>query len=718
MYIAHKNENEVQLLRKHLENTGNLASSFAQKFNAEELAYICGILHDIGKYSKEFQNRINGSKIKVDHSTAGAQLAKEKYEQIWMILGYAIMGHHGGIPNCGNKIDNDESSTLYGRSKKEIKDYSAYASEMEMPVLNVSKIKKLNKSVDRYFSLYLLIKMIHSTLVDADFIDTRNFMQGKTHNEFDSIEELLELLNKYIINMKASDTELNIKRKEIQNECKLAANNKPGIFSLTVPTGGGKTISSLVFALNHAKTNNLDRVIYVVPYTSIIEQNAQIFKEILGEQNVLEHHSNFDFKSSSDQNENKLERIYKLSSENWDIPIIVTTNVQFFESFFSNKPSKCRKLHNISKSVIVLDEAQMIPLDYMKVCLDLLVDLPINFNSTVVMCTATQPEIKNILPAHIEIKEICDNNKELYDFFKRNYIEKIGKKNDDELVELLLKHESFLCIVNTRKDAFEMYKKIKSECGNEDDVYHLSTLMAPKDRKNVLGKIKQNLKNNLPCKVISTQLIEAGVDVDFPVVFRSMAGLDSIIQAAGRCNREGKLNSGKVYVFEPEKTNIKNHTLQRSITCTNSIFREFKDVLEIEAIKKYFEDLYELEGDGLDSYEIEKKIIESKQCNYNFADIANEFKLIDDNKNDLIIPFDEVGQTLVETLEKEIFINNTLRKLQTYTVSIYESEFMKLCGANKIKVVNGASVLSDLGMYKEDTGLDVSTEFGIGIFFD
>ena len=353
----------------------------------------------------------------------------------------------------------------------------------------------------------------------------------KKRNRYDSIEELVMKLDDKLKVFSNPSNEINQIRYSILQQCLNASNIDGKIFSLTVPTGGGKTWSSMAFALHHAKRFNKERVIYVIPFTSIIEQTVDVFRSVFGEGNVLEHHSNVDYASLK---EGESEDFLKKSSENWDIPIIVTTNVQFFESLFAYKTSKCRKLHNIANSVIVFDEAQMLPIQYLKPCTRMISELTQNCRDTVLLCTATQPNLQRFFGDN-EIHEIIHSPAELFIKLKRTKIEIEGKCEVRELVEKIKEYKQVLCIVNLKKRAYELFHEF--EC---DHVFHLSTNMTPNHRREVLAVIRKRLNEGLPSIVISTTVLEAGVDIDFPVVFRECAGLDSILQAAGRCNREGK----------------------------------------------------------------------------------------------------------------------------------------------------------------------------------
>lgn len=369
-YIAHKDNYREQSVKEHLYGTADKAAEFADKFGKADWGYCCGLLHDIGKYSKEFQNKIiNDTDDKVDHSTAGAKLCME-LGGYYQLLSYCIAGHHAGMPDYGNT--GIHSSLRYRCEKKKICDYSSYKYDIEIPELNTEPIMLRNLS-DADFPLSVFLRMIYSCLVDADFLDTEYFMKNGdvNRNSGENVEILLNKLENHISEWLKNDNKesLNGRRTEILKHCLNEGQNKKGFFRLTVPTGGGKTIASLAFALKHAVENDMDRVIYVIPYTSIIEQNAQVFRDILGEQNVLENHCNVDYDGREDFVP------MQLASENWDKPIVVTTNVQFFESLFSNKSSRCRKLHNIANSVIIFDEVQMLPTDYLKPCIYMISEL-------------------------------------------------------------------------------------------------------------------------------------------------------------------------------------------------------------------------------------------------------------------------------------------------------------------------------------------------------
>jgi len=684
---------------------------FAKDFEAGEIGYNCGLVHDLGKYSLKAQLRLTKNGEKVDHATAGAMEVFKVYnEGFAKIMAYCISGHHSGLLDYGSE---NKSPSLARRLYKKVEDYSGYKTEIVLPELSKRPFRIKNPKANPFY-YYFLIKMLFSCLVDADFLDTEAFMNPEKfalRSQYEELGKLQEIFNEYMNKLMqgAKNNKINQNRAEIYRTCVKAAKNPTGLFSLSVPTGGGKTLSSMGFALEHAKTNGLKRIIYVIPYTSIIEQNAQEYRDIFSDRNVLEHHSNFSFRED-DLYETPSH--LKLASENWDMPIITTTAVQFFESIFSKKTSRSRKLHNLSKSVIILDEAQMMPVQYLEVCVNALCEIATNYNSSVVLCTATQPNLQSVdfFSNTVEIKEIIEEPDALYEAFRRTKINKIGEVTDAELVELLRGHKQALCIVNRRNHAELLFNALK----DEENIYHLSTRMCPAHRKRTIKKIKEHLKAGNPCKVISTQLIEAGVNIDFPVVFRSMAGLDSIIQAAGRCNREGKKEMAEVFVFTPtEKHAQPPKEIQMNVSEAESVFRNYDDPLSIEAINKYFELLYD--SKNTDSKDLMGKIKNNaKSLEFPFAAISDVFKLIETPTISVIVPYkDGDDETDIEALLDELrfseYPNSVIRKLQPYTVSIYEHEFNQIRKNGGLKAIGN----EDMFFYISDMGLFYSNSTGI-----
>lgn len=707
-YLAHINEKgEQQLLKEHLENSAVLCGTFADSFGAYEWGYCCGLLHDIGKYSLKFQERLFNSGIKVDHSTAGARICWDK-KGVYQLLSYCIAGHHSGLPDTG---DVNTGGTMMGRTTKKLEDYQAYKEEIEVPVLKNPPFRPV-KTENADFFLSMLIRMLFSCLVDADYLDTERFMKGNSNrNSGEMIDRLYEKLVKHVSGWLGNHdvNTVNGRRTEILSHCIEMGKKEKGLFRLTVPTGGGKTVSSLAFALRHAKEHHMDRVIYVIPYTSIIEQNAKVFADILGEDNVLEDHCNVEYASSDELTP------MQLAAENWDKPIVVTTNVQFFESLFSNKSSKCRKLHNIANSVLVFDEAQMLPNDYLRPCLCALEQLLRYYRSSIVLCTATQPALKDLLSAGIEITELCPRMEEQFSFFKRASIKNLNKLSERELIDRLISEEQALCILNTKKRVQKIYQSIKGE-----GVYHLSTAMYPVHRKRVLHSIRERLRKRQKCIVISTSLVEAGVDLDFQTVYRQLAGADSVIQAAGRCNREGKRDSSAcfTYIFKfTEKEYVPG--LRQQMEITESMLEDNRNIEELETIRLYFQMLYHFRGGGLDKKEILKKFAKR---NFQFAWVGKEFKLIEENTKTIFIPKEEEAKEMLEEWKRKGCTKELMRKMSSYCVSVYENDFQKMFAAG---ILGGMSedrkeeyfMLVDLNKYTDEMGLDLDVRYGEAVIF-
>lgn len=710
-YVAHLQEEREQTVKEHLEGTAKLSGEFAKKFGKEEWGYCCGYLHDIGKYSVEFQHKIreNGNE-QIDHSTAGAKVCVEK-GGLYPIMSYCIAGHHAGLPNYGSSQDGGFESTLMGRMKKTLKDYSAYQDEIEIPKVTTVPIA-YGETKNPDFSLSVFIRMLYSCLVDADFLDTEAFMKkGEIKRDTgESIEILLQKLEKYVSKwlLNKEINTVNGRRTEILRNCLEAGKREKGLFRLTVPTGGGKTVDSLAFALRHAVHNNMDRIIYVIPYTSIIEQNAQIFRSILGDENVLESHCNVDYGDSEEWNP------MKLAAENWDKPVVVTTNVQFFESLFGNKSSKCRKLHNIANSVIIFDEVQMLPADYLKPCIAMIEELVSSFGVSAVLCTATQPALQPFFQSGISAYELCPRMEEQFAFFKRTTFQNLDKISEEDLIEKLSGEYQALCIVNTKKKAQALYKALKGQ-----GVFHLSTSMYPKHRKRVLEEVRRCLNNGERCLVLSTSLVEAGVDLDFQSVYRQLAGIDSVIQAAGRCNREGKRSpeESNVYVFRfEEQERILGQ--RKQIEAAKTLVSEGKDISALETIEEYFKFLYHLKSSELDKKNI---MAQFKGIKCNFPKVAEDFKMIENDTKTVFIPIEEEAQDLLQQLKYQGFTKTSMRKAGQYSVTLYDDVIEKMEAAGMIELVaeniNDFYELKDKERYTEEFGLDLNIENGMALFW-
>lgn len=731
-YYAHTREDgQYQTLRDHLEGVALLTREFANAFQMGYLGYLAGILHDIGKYSIEFQNRIRGNTKSVDHSTAGAKwilgdqqtrnyLGSSKMDHLFAtMLAIIISGHHGGLKNYGTV---DEQGSFWHRwVNSTVPDWSAAWNEIiiakyDLKADLIHHVTKWEKDT-RAWSYSFLGRMLYSCLVDADSIDTRNFCGFNYNSEIEdlSIIKLQNRFNNYMAT-KLADTErtfINQRRKQILFASIHQAALSPRMFSLTVPTGGGKTLSSMAFALTHAKRYGKNRIIYVIPFTSIIEQNAAQFRAALGHDAVLEHHSNFNFDEYEEQyGPDEVQRL-KLSAENWESPVVVTTSVQFFESLFANQRSKNRKIHNIANSIIILDEAQSIPREYMKPCLRALEELIRAYGCSVVLSTATQPIWQGL---GIHPTEIMDDPSplDLMKDFKRVEVEIYGSNKevitDQQVVDWIEESDQVLCIVNTRRHAKILFDQMKER--DVEGIYHLSGRLCAKHRSEILEEVKLRLQMNLPCRLISTQLIEAGVDVDFPVVLRSYAGLDAIAQAAGRCNREGKRALGIVKVFYPESHGMPSRGwLKETATeAQNTLTYCTEPPLSLANIQSYFERIYGIRDGQVEQITDAKGIInllrsKNERFEIPYQEIAERFHFIDGAMQAIVVPYDPRAEELILQLSTSQYPLTITRKLQAYSVQIYQYELKEFLKNRLLADVNGVLVLANRSFYHNQAGL-------------
>jgi CRISPR-associated endonuclease/helicase Cas3 len=697
-------------LDEHLRATAEQAQQFAEPWGAGDWAWNAGWLHDLGKFSADFQRKLTddaNAHIRVDHSTAGAQRANKQWEHAGKLLAYTIAGHHTGLPDGKSNSD----ACLERRLQRSV---PALPTEAEAVTANAAATLALPFPLDNKtaaFRLSFFTRMLFSCLVDADFLDTEKFMDPSRVRDragYPSLEAVAARLFPALEKLNQTDLTkpVNIQRAKVLAQCLTAAEWEPGLFSLTVPTGGGKTLSSLAFALHHALRYGKCRVIYVIPFTSIIEQNADVFRRFAGPDAVLEHHSNFEPREE--------DRRSRLAAENWDAPVVVTTNVQFFESLFGCRSSVCRKLHNIANSVVILDEAQTLPVKFLRPCLAALRELAATYRTSIVLCTATQPALsrrEDFRDGLEGVREIVRDPVTLAHDLRRVDMKSLGKLPDADLVARLAGHEQVLCVVSTRRHARKLFEMLPDHAGT----LHLSALMCPAHRTLVLRRIRRALKYGKRCRVISTQLIEAGVDIDFPVVYRALAGLDSIAQAAGRCNREGRLNEigkrGEVFVFEPESA-VPTGFLRQTAQTAQGVMRRFPaDFMTLNALEEYFRDLYWLQGDRLDAENILRRLapdIESvAKCNFAFREVSDLFQIIRDGMQPVIIPWNKKARTLIAKLPFVESPGVILRKLQRYVVSVHQFHMQRLIESHSVELVGGQyAVLKNLDLYRCDTGLD------------
>ena len=718
----------IHCLEEHLHAVAVLAGNHATAMDSADWAYLAGLWHDLGKYADEFQRRIKsvsgydpdahleGSVGRVDHSTAGAQHAVEQFSVHGRILAYLISGHHAGLPDWHSGETGGAALNVRLNDKSHLE--RALRKPIPQSILAQNKPASLPLGKSDGFALW--VRMLFSCLVDADFLDTEAFMdEGKAAQRagYPAIEELLRRFDSHMNEnfSGAEPTRVNRIRAEVLRQCREKANDAPGMFSLTVPTGGGKTLSSLAFALQHAAQHGKRRVIYVIPYTSIIEQTANIFRDIFPDA-VVEHHSNLD--------PDKAETVKsRLATENWDAPIIVTTNVQFFESLFAAKTSRCRKLHNIVNSVVVLDEAQLLPPEFLQPILTAVNLLAQHYGVTFVLSTATQPALNSrsgigwTFKGLDGVREIVRDPDTLYRDLERVTVELPENlhetQNWDEIAERVQRHESVLAVVNSRADARELHRRLPK------GTLHLSALMCGEHRSRVITDIKRRLKDGEAVRVVSTQLIEAGVDVDFPVVYRALAGLDSIAQAAGRCNREGKLERGKVFVFVPPKPAPPGHLRRAAQTTVSLLFASHENPLRRELFQHYFEQLY-WKAPSLDKQGIEDLLKANGQGEVQFRTAAQRFQLIEESGYRSVIVRYADSPTLIGNLKKEGPKRWLMRKLQRYTVSLPDYHFKKLLDNGDVSEVHpgmfaqtaDALYHAELGVLVDNTNIDPNALVG------
>jgi len=708
-----------QFLEDHLRETAEITANFTKKFDSYEWGYALGLSHDSGKEKPEWQDYLklkseynedvsSETPGRVEHSGSSAKLIEEIFKDKGRPLSYCVAGHHTGLPDWLGSA----SSLAYRLQNSCTKGIS---DRIKTALIGICP-KNLPKNFDnKGLFISLWIRMLFSCLIDADRLNTEKYMnpqQSKEREGYSTINELHKRFNDYMkIKTRNPDgifDECVYKaRQHVLEDCIKAAEKSEGIFSLTVPTGGGKTLSSMAFALKHAEKYGKDRIIYVIPTTSIIEQNANVFREIFGDDEIIEHHSNLNDDDSTVRS--------RLAVENWDAPIIVTTTVQFFESLFAAKTSRCRKIHNIVNSVVVLDEAQLLPVEFLEPILETIRLLSEYYRVTFVICTATQPvfEKQKTYPRFPGLPErsISEIIQDVYSLYKNLERVKVELPKDvlvsvewTELANELSEFAQVLCIVSDRKSCRELHSLMPK------GTYHLSALMCAQHRSDVIDEIKSKLNKGECVRVISTQLVEAGVDIDFPVVYRALAGLDSIAQAAGRCNREGKLNLvgklGKVVVFKAPRKAPAGILRKAYNIAEGKIAKKLENPIDRSIFSSYFSELYWIVN-SLDSMDIMKILKPDTDFGIQFRTAAEKFKVINDIKQrSILVPYGE-GSKWIDLLEKsEIPRGKLLRKLQKYTISIYIDQFNCLKNRGSLKeVVLGIFALNNKVEYNDQIGL-------------
>ena len=719
MYYAHSLEHDSnpqcwQKLEDHLQQVSARASNFAAIFDAQNFGSLAGLWHDLGKYQNEFQERLSGKNVAIEHSGIGAALSWSKDRELGLPLAFVIAGHHTGLTNLVES-ETGLPTPLLTRLKNNAQQLATVSPNIPESIINpaLPELPQFltptsNASQDTLQSLRrsseFWIRFLFSTLIDADRLDTEAFLAQETsaiRGHFDSIARNRGRLDTFIDQKMAalppqnSKSTVNRARAQILDQCRVQSKHKPGIFSLTVPTGGGKTLSAMSFALRHAENHNLRRIIVVIPYTSIIEQNAEVYREALGIENVVEHHSNIDPLDERQKQDIEITKRYALAAENWDAPIIVTTSVQFFESLFSNRPTRCRKLHNIARSVIILDEVQTLPPGFLNSILDALNELTTHYGCSVVLSTATPPALttRQTLPLGLKnVHPIIPDPQTLSQTLSRvdyTWPDPGAPPIEwDTLAQKIVGHPRVLAIVHRRQDAHVLAQIIRRNRPQET-CFHLSALMCPAHRSEILTTIRHTLDQNIPCRVVSTQLVEAGVDLDFPVVYRALGGLDSMVQAAGRCNREGTQTTGRVIIFQAP-TQPPPGTLRKGQETTLSLLRisGALDPNEPELFEHYFRMLYFSES--LDIHNIQ-----THRQKLNFGTVGRDFRLIEDGYTQpVIMPYGTSGARLAN-LGQEGPNRQNLRVLQPFIVNIYPQAFEQLFHVGALEeVIEGLYTLT------------------------
>ena len=716
LYYAHSSQGpkaEWQTFAEHAGGVADRAAEFLQDFGLGEMARAWGLLHDIGKVTREFKDVLAGSSQRFDHSAPGARIALGRYPRLGRILAPGIAGHHAGISDW---------SALETRVDRPTTPDDAWADLIHLPdadhLIGGAAAKRFNDA----FACQLLTRMLFSAGVDADYLDTEAYYdrvegRNRPRGGHPPLGELRDRLAKHLDSLSGAHSEMNQLRREVLRHVREAAGSPQGVFTMTVPTGGGKTLSSLAFALDHALQHGLQRVIYVAPFMSIIDQTVGVFRTALeGGDFVVEHHSTFDERRLG-RDDDSADR-HRLSMQNWDAPVVCTTYVQFMESLFSNRPSRCRKLHNIANSVVILDEPQSLPITFLRPCVAALKELARAWRTTVVQCTATPPALakaNGFEGGFVDVHELTPDPAALQARTRSRTTVHVAsvvrndRTSDSRLLQRLGEHRQVLCIVNSRRHARKCRRALHG-----DGAFHLSASMCPAHRQAILEDVKAALRDrDRMVRLIATPVVEAGVDIDFPVVYRALAGLESIIQSAGRCNREGRLDKGDVFVFEPEPTRDSQappDIRQRGETARN-VLRRSADPTALETFQDYCGDLYWITGDGLDDKQILNKISErGAALEFPFEEIADDFKLIDTDHQPIAVPWGN-AEALLRSLDREPSARRVAQQLQPYVVQIPPTSCARLIEAGSARPFREEEfgdrfvVLSDTALYRHDVGL-------------
>lgn len=731
-YYAHTREDgERQTVKAHL--TG--VSEKAEKFSVDLLKPIAkkaSLYHDIGKYALNFQKRLDDDKVKFSHAACGALEYKkfaDKNDAFAPLMEYCIAGHHTGLMDGGTVADNSDSPTLNGILKRADEytgdsDYSAYATEIEFATLTqeertplyneLRSAKDPTELIERYA---FFTKYVFSCLTDADFLDTEIFCNKNVERGMSGdFKKALDKLNRELSDM-PSDNPLRQARSRIQQQAFDNSVNKSHISILDMPTGSGKTLCSLKLALESGKK----RIIYVIPYTSIIEQTANKFEKMFGDVlPVLQHHSNYSYDGNTEEEKKTAEKL-KRTCENWDAPLIITTSVQFFQSIYHYKGSALRKLHNLRDSVIVFDEIHLIPTELLRPCLKAVGYITKYLNSEALFLSATMPDYSKLfdkfLPDVNYNKLVTERTN--FKYFKKCEYKDMGRTTLETIAENASRCKNALIVVNTKKTAAELYSL------DQGEKYHLSANMTPAHRSRVIEVVRNKLENGEHITVVSTSLVEAGVDLDFNTVFRQLSGLDSILQAGGRCNREGKDDKGYVYVFDIDETYRKGSDLAMRINKTKGLLEKYQDITSYDFIKEYYDGIFNFNQSRIAENSIAKYNEQSNSFDRQglmspysipFRSYAMQFEYISADTISIVIddPNDQTCHELVETLRNGDM--SVRRALQKYSVSVYMNVFKDLYSQGVLNDHGtGIFILENQSYYNNETGL--TTEAAMQDYF-
>ena len=713
---AHTIPNKKQTILNHLEGVAKQSSLYANDI-IYDCAYLVGLAHDIGKYADDFQNRLNGSKKKFEHSVCGAiELGKlpKTYEEKFMtyMLQYCIAGHHTGLPDGGSLVDSSTETTLIAklkRSKNYINsaDYSSYKNEINLRLPDYAKLNNVllnsKDEIDWIEQYAFFTRYLFSCLTDADYIDTERFCKPCINRQLSADFKIAEnIVNDRLKSFKCV-TNLQKTRNRLQQQAINNIDNNSHIHIVDMPTGSGKTLCSIKLALKLLNKYGRKRIIYVIPYTTIIEQTANEFEKLFGNViDIVQHHSNYCY--DNDEENNTAEKL-KRSTENWDAPIIITTNVQFFQSLYHYRSSKLRKLHNLADSIIVFDEIHTLPIEYLQPCLRAIGYITKYLNSDVLFLSATMPNYSELFEKYVDTNAYSEliTDKSDFKYFQKCKYSYIGTTTMISIATNLNPKESNLIIVNSREKARELYQFLQGK------KYHLSTYMTPNDRSKTVKQIRKDLANNIPINVVSTSLVEAGVDFDFDNVYRELAGLDNILQSGGRCNREGKKEFGNVYIFKLDGK-VDPEIRRRSHIVSNMLEKN-KDITSDECIKDYYNELFKLKTVDINTNTIANNTFISKKSDafisIPFRTYANSFEFIRDDTISVVINNCKESSILLSQLSNDR--KATLQKLQKYSISLRFKELNDLLDVNKVdNSTYGIYVLTDNKLYDAEVGLNIN----------